>query len=172
MGIPSTINCSWKKTWNPRKTFLDLRFQIVESKRWALTEAYFGDFVLRGSVPHSLQGGHPILLGCILRLAASSRMFSSSASSTDRFKVFTRVFAFPIWRGMGQKQIFMMRLFHLFTIRFFMIEILKERIFTTALRNKKIPHFTSTAYCLLSYRLLWWKEPIWASCLFRGFQRT
>ena len=52
-------------------------------------------------------------------------------------------------------------------------------IFTTALRNKKyvkfskkIPHLASTAYCLLSDRLLWWKEPIWASCSFRGFQRT
>ena len=39
-------------------------------------------------------------------------------------------------------------------------------IFTTALRNKKIrqilnkkkPHLTYSAYCLLSDRLLWWKE--------------
>ena len=52
-------------------------------------------------------------------------------------------------------------------------------IFTTALRNKKIhqilkkvPHLTSTAYCLLSDRLLWWKERILASFTFRGFQRT
>ena len=52
-------------------------------------------------------------------------------------------------------------------------------MFTTALRNKKIrqilkkiPHLTSTVYRLLSNRLLWWKEPILASCSFRGFQRT
>ena len=52
-------------------------------------------------------------------------------------------------------------------------------IFTTALRNKKyvklskkISHLTSTAYCLLSDRSLWWKERILASCPFRGFQRT
>ena len=52
------------------------------------------------------------------------------------------------------------------------------RIFMTALRNKKkyvkfsikIPHLTSTAYRLLSGRLLWWKEPILASCPFRGLQ--
>ena len=35
-------------------------------------------------------------------------------------------------------------------------------ISTTALRNKKIPHLTSTVYRLLSDRLLWWKEPILA----------
>ena len=53
-------------------------------------------------------------------------------------------------------------------------------IFTTALRNKqntsnsqkKKPHLTSTVYHLLSDRLLWWKEPILASCSFRGFQRS
>ena len=33
----------------------------------------------------------------------------------------------------------------------------------------KIPHLTSTAYHLLSDRLLWWKEPILASCSLRGF---
>ena len=56
-------------------------------------------------------------------------------------------------------------------IRFFM------GIFTTALRNKKktsnvkrkITHLTSTAYCLLFDRILWWKEPILGSCPFRGF---
>ena len=49
-------------------------------------------------------------------------------------------------------------------------------IFTTALRNKKIrqilkkiPHLTSTAYFLLSDRLLWWKDHILESCPFRGF---
>ena len=52
-------------------------------------------------------------------------------------------------------------------------------MFTTALRNKiirqilkKKPHLTSTAYRLLSDRLLWWKERILASCPFRGFQRS
>ena len=33
-------------------------------------------------------------------------------------------------------------------------------------------HLTFTAYQFLSDRLLWWKEPIWASCPFRGFQLT
>ena len=36
----------------------------------------------------------------------------------------------------------------------------------------KISHLTSTAYHLLSNRLLWWKEHILASRQFRGFQRT
>ena len=36
----------------------------------------------------------------------------------------------------------------------------------------KITNLTSTAYHLLSDRLLWWKEPILASCPFRGFQLT
>ena len=33
----------------------------------------------------------------------------------------------------------------------------------------KIPHLTSTAYCLLSDHFLWWKEPIFASFPFLGF---
>ena len=52
-------------------------------------------------------------------------------------------------------------------------------ISTTAQRIKnfvklsmKIPHLTCTAYHLLSDRLLSWKEPILASCPFRGFPRT
>ena len=52
-------------------------------------------------------------------------------------------------------------------------------IFTTTLGNKKIgqiltkiPHLTSTVHCLLSDRLLRWREPILASYLFRGFLRT
>ena len=35
--------------------------------------------------------------------------------------------------------------------------------------SSKIPPLTSTAYHLLSDRLLWWKEPILVSCPFRGF---
>ena len=52
-------------------------------------------------------------------------------------------------------------------------------IFTTALRNKKyvkfsikISHLSYTAYHLISDRLLSWKEPILASCPFRGFPHT
>ena len=49
-------------------------------------------------------------------------------------------------------------------------------IFTTALRNKKnpfkfsmkIPHLTFTVHCLLSDRLLCWKEPILAIYLILG----
>ena len=48
-------------------------------------------------------------------------------------------------------------------------------IFTTALGKRKYvkfsktkPHLTSTTYCLLSDRLLWWKERISASCAFLG----
>ena len=52
-------------------------------------------------------------------------------------------------------------------------------IFTTAFRNKKIrqifnkntsPYFHSVS--LVIWPLTWWKEPILASCSFRGFQRT
>ena len=48
-------------------------------------------------------------------------------------------------------------------------------IFTTTLRNKKIRQIfnKNTSPYSTVYRLLtWWKEPILASCSFRGFQRT
>ena len=48
--------------------FLNRRVQIVATKRSALTGAYSGDFVLRGSIPRSLQCSHPVLVEfCVWR---------------------------------------------------------------------------------------------------------
>ena len=96
--------------------FLNRRVQIVATKRSALTGAYSGDFVLRGSIPRSLQCSHPVLVEfCVWRHWVECSLPPPHLQIASRSS--HECLPFPSEGTRSQKKIFKMRLLYVFSNR-------------------------------------------------------